>query len=92
MWQLTKAGFLSLPVPSGLGLAKLTWQVAENNNFPVGAGHQKDHAMMKFLRGRIKHVIYIVKENRTMGCRIPQSPDGQELWVLWRSCTVFPAS
>jgi YVTN family beta-propeller protein len=65
MWQLTKAGFLSLQMPSAVRLAKLTWQVAANNNFPAVAGHQKDDAMMAFLRSRIKHVIYIVKENRT---------------------------
>jgi YVTN family beta-propeller protein len=65
IWQLTKAGFLSMRVPSAVELAKLTWQVAENNNFPAAASHQKDHAMMAFLRDRIKHVIYIVKENRT---------------------------
>lgn len=63
VWQLTKAGFLSLPLPSGKHLVKLTWQVAENNNFP--AAHQRGHAIMEFLRDRIEHVIYVVKENRT---------------------------
>jgi phospholipase C len=28
-------------------------------------GHQQDQAMMRFLRKRIRHVIYVVKENRT---------------------------
>ena len=65
IWQLTKAGFLSLPLPSGRELVELTWQVAENNNFPVTARRQEDHTIMEFLRNKIKHVIYIVKENRT---------------------------
>jgi YVTN family beta-propeller protein len=65
IWQLTKAGFLSLPLPSGLDLVELTWQVAQNNNFPITRHHQQDHAVMDFLRSKIKHVIYIVKENRT---------------------------
>jgi YVTN family beta-propeller protein len=65
IWQLTKAGFLSLPLPSGRDLVELTWQVAENNNFPVTARRQEDHTIMEFLRSKIKHVIYIVKENRT---------------------------
>jgi YVTN family beta-propeller protein len=65
IWQLTKAGFLSLPLPSGRDLVELTWQVAENNNFPVTARRQEDHSIMEFLRSKIKHVIYVVKENRT---------------------------
>lgn len=65
VWQLTKAGFLSLPLPSGKNLVKLTWQVAENNNFPAAHQRQRGHAIMEFLRDRIKHVIYVVKENRT---------------------------
>jgi YVTN family beta-propeller protein len=65
IWQLTKAGFLSLPLPSGRDLVELTWQVAENNKFPVTTHRQEDHAIMEFLRSKINHVIYIVKENRT---------------------------
>lgn len=65
VWQLHKAGFLSLPVPSAGELAKLTWQVAANNKFPKTVQHQKSQKMMGFLRNKIKHVIYIVKENRT---------------------------
>lgn len=65
IWQLTHAGLLSLPVPTAAHLAKLSWQVADNNNFPAARQHREGEAMMAFLRGTIKHVIYIVKENRT---------------------------
>jgi DNA-binding beta-propeller fold protein YncE len=65
VWQLTKAGFLTLPVPSEWGLARLSWQVAENDHFPAVAQHPFDEWVMSFLRSRIKHVVYIVKENRT---------------------------
>lgn len=65
VWQLTKAGFLSMPMPSEQELAQLTMQVAKNNNFPVAARYEKAQKMMGFLRSKIKHVIYVVKENRT---------------------------
>lgn len=65
VWQLHKAGLLSLPVPSARELASLTWQVAANNKFPKTVKHRHSQEMMKFLRGKIEHVVYIVKENRT---------------------------
>ena len=62
--QLEKAGFLTLPVPADDKLAGLTQQVMANDNFgvPPSAG---DKEMMAALHRRIKHVIYIIKENRT---------------------------
>lgn len=63
--QLTKAGFLSLPMPSPSELAKLTWQVAYNNNFPSIADYKRNEEITDVLRNKIKHVIYIIKENRT---------------------------
>jgi YVTN family beta-propeller protein len=65
VWQLEKAGLLSLPLPDAATLARLTLQVARNDNFP---GLQRRHAQdetMAFLRTRIRHVVYVVKENRT---------------------------
>jgi DNA-binding beta-propeller fold protein YncE len=62
--QLSKAGFLTMPAPKPEDLRQLTDQVAANNGFQ----HRPDPAdekLMKALRARIKHVIYIVKENRT---------------------------
>jgi DNA-binding beta-propeller fold protein YncE len=64
VWQLTKAGFLSLPVPRGEALEDLTEQVARNNRYNAKASGE-DAEMMAFLRDKIKHVIYIVRENRT---------------------------
>lgn len=65
VWQLHKAGFLAMPMPTAKELAALTWQVAYNNNFPTMKDHEKARETMAFLRSRIKHVIYLVKENRT---------------------------
>lgn len=62
--QLSKAGFLSLPVPGPEELRRLTDTAAANNEF----GRRPDPAdekLMAALRSHIKHVIYIVKENRT---------------------------
>jgi hypothetical protein len=65
MWQLTKAGSLTLVVPpSAAELANLTWQVAANNKFPAAAGHGRDDAIMALLHSQIRHVIYVLKENR----------------------------
>ncbi len=63
IFQRNRAGFLTLPVPSDKELGALTEQVAQNDHFrAVGA---KDQAMMQFLRGKIHHVVYIIKENRS---------------------------
>ncbi len=63
IWQLTRAGFLSLPVPTAASLARLSWQVADNNNFPSARQHREGEAMMAFLRRSIKHVIDIIGNN-----------------------------
>jgi YVTN family beta-propeller protein len=65
VWQLHKAGFLAMPMPSARELASLTWQVAFNNKFASTREHDRSRELMAFLRSRIKHVIYVVKENRT---------------------------
>ena len=65
VWQLTKAGFLSMPMPDERELAQLTWQVAKNNGFSQTEKHALAQETMAFLRSKIKHVIYVVKENRT---------------------------
>jgi YVTN family beta-propeller protein len=64
VWQLTKAGFLTVPVPRGQELDGLTGIVADNNGFGRSPTHD-EKVVMAALRARIKHVIYIVKENRT---------------------------
>jgi DNA-binding beta-propeller fold protein YncE len=62
VWQLTKAGFSVIPVPRNGELQHLTRQVAQNNGFNLA--HEQDQAIT-FLRRKIKHVIFVVKENRT---------------------------
>jgi YVTN family beta-propeller protein len=64
VWQLTKGGLQSLPVPGDVELQALTRLVAQNNHF-VHSATEEQRATMEALRERIKHVIYIVKENRT---------------------------
>ncbi len=64
VWQLEKAGFLTLPTPDPAELGRLTRQVAENNRY-LAKTSAEDAETMAFLRGHIHHVIYIVKENRT---------------------------
>ena len=75
MWQLTKAGFLTLPVPHGEDLEDLTQQVARNNYYN-GKRAKEDEDMMAFLHGKIQHVIYIVKENRTYDQVLGDLPKG----------------
>jgi YVTN family beta-propeller protein len=62
--QLEKAGLQVLPIPDRVELARLTRQVAANN-FLDTLPNQQDEQVMAELRRQIKHVIYIVKENRT---------------------------
>ncbi|MEI7932651.1 MAG: hypothetical protein WCI21_06315, partial [Alphaproteobacteria bacterium] len=64
VWQLEKAGFLSLDTPDAKSLAALTRQV-DANNHTGSVGRAEDAAMMGFLHGKIHHVIYVLKENRT---------------------------
>ncbi len=62
--QLEKAGFLSMPVPAGAALDRMTAVVARNNGFDARQD-ERDLQTMAALHGRIRHVIYIIKENRT---------------------------
>jgi phospholipase C len=55
---------LTLPVPTPSQLGELTRQVARNNGFNVKLT-PTDLALLRTLRKEIRHVVYIVKENRT---------------------------
>ena len=59
---LQKSGVSTIPVPDSRTLRALTRQVNRNNGFDQRAS--KD-PMMAFLQTKIKHVVYIIKENRT---------------------------
>jgi YVTN family beta-propeller protein len=63
-FQLEKSSLVSAPVPNWEELPILTEKVAQNN-FYIAKGGEEDDEVMDFLRHRIKHVIYIIKENRT---------------------------
>ena len=76
VWQQTKAGFLSLPMPTGGELGTLTWQVAKNNLFPKTVGEELNEAKMARVRSQIKHVIYVIKENRTYDQVLGDLPKG----------------
>lgn len=62
--QLIKAGLQSFPTPTQTQLDALTERVAEDNHYQRKVS-AKDWRKMAALRGKIKHVIYIIKENRT---------------------------
>jgi DNA-binding beta-propeller fold protein YncE len=63
-FALEKSSLVSAPVPTGDALAELTRQVNSNNHYSVTMTDE-DKKKVRFLRNNIKHVIYIIKENRT---------------------------
>lgn len=63
-WQLTKAGFQTVPTPSPNELSRLTSTVLENDHLGRRLSPQEEYTMAE-LHKRIQHVIYIIKENRT---------------------------
>ena len=63
-FQLERASLVSAPVPTAHHLRDLTEQVAKNNFYSTETS-ERDRKAMEFLSRRIKHVIYVVKENRT---------------------------
>jgi YVTN family beta-propeller protein len=62
-FQLEHASLVSARVPNSDSLSDLTSKVAANNGYLVD--NERGQEVMRFLRGKIKHVIYVVKENRT---------------------------
>ena len=62
---MEKGSLAAIPLPGAEELKALTLQVARNNHFSVPAKHPESDALFVFLRSKIHHVIYIVKENRT---------------------------
>jgi YVTN family beta-propeller protein len=59
---LQKANLLTVPIPGDAELAALSRTVDVNNGF---ASPPAPSSVLAALRGKIKHVIYIMKENRT---------------------------
>ena len=62
--QLEKGSLLTVPIPETTTLTHLTRVVAANNNL-IAKSNPRDQQVMAQLRQHIKHVIYIIKENRT---------------------------
>ncbi|MDR0480214.1 MAG: beta-propeller fold lactonase family protein [Burkholderiaceae bacterium] len=60
---LEQASLVSAPVPSSGVLAELTTLVNGNNY--AAQETDSDAQTMQFMRSHIKHVIYVIKENRT---------------------------
>jgi DNA-binding beta-propeller fold protein YncE len=65
IYQLEKAGLLEFPLPDEHGLAAATMQVAANIGLPGAAEREAAEARMAKIRARVKHVVFIIKENRT---------------------------
>jgi YVTN family beta-propeller protein len=63
-FQLEHATLVSAEVPESDDLWDLTAKVAANNGY-LARLSDRDENTMEFLHSKIKHIIYIVKENRT---------------------------
>ncbi len=61
-WALEKAGISTIPVPNRRTLEALSEQVDQNNGFD---DRDTTKPIVNFLQKKIKHVVYVVKENRT---------------------------
>jgi DNA-binding beta-propeller fold protein YncE len=63
-FQLEHASLVSARVPDADSLRDLTSRVAANNGYSPRPS-ESDQEVMNFLHSKIKHIIYVVKENRT---------------------------
>jgi YVTN family beta-propeller protein len=62
--ELEQSSLLSFPIPDFFSFEQLTFTVAANNSF-LTVPRWDDAFLIGVLRQRIKHVIYVIKENRT---------------------------
>ncbi len=76
IYQIEKAGLLQFPMPGPRALAATTLQVAENVGLTNRAARAAADARMAAIRARIKHVVFIVKENRTYDQVLGDLPAG----------------
>ena len=65
VWQLEKGSLLVIPSPQPAELKELTLLAARNNHFSVPSQGPDSEKLFAFLRSKVRHIIYIVKENRT---------------------------
>jgi YVTN family beta-propeller protein len=73
--QLIKAGLQSFPTPSASELVDLTKQVAVNNKYHHRMSSE-NRRKMEVLSHKIRHIIYIIKENRTYDQILGDLPEG----------------
>jgi DNA-binding beta-propeller fold protein YncE len=80
--QLMHGGLLAFPRPDDAALAKLTRQVLQNNRF---AAPTTEPDVFRELRGKVKHVVYVIGENRTYDQILGDLPgaDGDPALVHW---------
>ncbi|WGV28188.1 bifunctional YncE family protein/alkaline phosphatase family protein [Halotia branconii] len=83
-WALEKAGIAIIPIPKGGTLTSLSALVDKNNGF----ANRRPDRTMRFLQSKIKHVIYVLKENRTYDQVLGDLPVGNGDPAL----TLFPQS
>ncbi len=82
IYALQKGGISVVPVPNRQTLQSLSAQVDTNNGF----NNPARYPLMTFLRTKIKHVIYVIKENRTYDQVLGDLPVGNGDPTL----TLFP--
>ena len=63
--QLQAGSLLTMPTPTPAIWTRLTARVRANAGAPSPAALARAEAAMAALRARVKHVVYIIKENRT---------------------------
>jgi len=83
--QLTHGGLLALPLPDARALSQLTAQSLRNNR----AGGAPVPPIFEALRGKVKHVIFVIGENRTYDQILGDVPgaDGDASLVHWGAAT-----
>jgi YVTN family beta-propeller protein len=84
--QLEHAGLLSLPVPDAPVLAKLTAQSLANNRFDADPAARVPPVFAALrAAGAVKHVIYVIGENRTYDQILGdlRGADGDPRLALW---------
>ena len=65
IFQLEKAGLLQFPLPTAHALAATTLRVASNLGLSGAGARRGAETRMAQIRARVKHVVFIIKENRT---------------------------
>jgi Lactonase, 7-bladed beta-propeller len=73
--QLERAGFLTLPAPDASELTRLTKQVVRNNRLDRSKLTLEEDRVFSALHDRIKHIIFILKENRSYDQVLGDLPD-----------------